>query len=143
MTEQKEPDDLDRWVAALQQAIIERQQAIYSARVLEEARNPRNVGRMDGPDAQATVRGWCGDTMEIYLRLDGEWIREAMFMTDGCGPTIACGSALSSMVQNLTVDEAAEIMPKDLLAVLDGLPEENEHCADLAVYTLQEAIADH
>jgi nitrogen fixation NifU-like protein len=142
MTEQKELDDLDRWVAVLQQAIIERQQAIYSARVLEEARNPKNVGRMDNPDAQATLRGWCGDTMEIYLRLDGEWIQEASFMTDGCGPTIACGSALTSMVQSLTVDEAAEIMPKDLLAALDGLPEENEHCADLAVYTLQEALAD-
>jgi len=142
MTEQAETNDLERWMAVLQQVLLERAQALYSARVLEEARNPKNLGRMDDPDAHAIVRGWCGDTMEMYLRLDEMWIREATFMTDGCGPTVACGSALTAMIQGLTIDEACEIHPKDLLAALDGLPEENVHCADLAVYTLQEALVD-
>lgn len=142
MTDEREPNDLDRWVALLQEEILKREQALYSARVLEEARHPKNLGRMNLPDAHALVRGWCGDTMEIYLRLDGEWIQEAMFLTDGCGPTVACGSVLTAMAQNLTVDEASRIKPKDLLAALDGLPEGNAHCADLAVCTLQEALAD-
>lgn len=142
MIEERESDDLDLWVAVLQEEILKREQALYSARVLEEARHPKNLGRLNHPDAHALVQGWCGDTMEIYLRLDGEWIQEATFMTDGCGPTVACGSILTTMAQNLTVDEASKIKPEDLLAALDGLPEENAHCAELAVCTLHEALAD-
>ena len=143
MTEQREASDFDRMVAELQREIIEREQSLYSAKVLEEARNPRNLKRMAGPDAYAMVRGWCGDTMEIYLRLNGERIQQATFMTDGCGPTIACGSVLTAIVQEMTLEEAYKIKPQVLLSALDGLPEENVHCAELAVNTLQKAMADH
>jgi nitrogen fixation NifU-like protein len=143
MTEQTEPTDLDRWVAAIQREILERERALYSARVVEEARNPKNLKRMDRPDAHAIVRGWCGDAIEIYLQLDGERIQQTTFVTDGCGPTVACGSVLTTMMQDLTLEEACEIKPNDLLSVLDGLPEEYAHCAELAVNTLRAAIADH
>ena len=78
--------------------------------------------------------------MEIYLRLAGETIAEASFMTDGCGPTLACGSRLTSMVRGMSLEEASSIRPEKLIAALDGLPEESEHCATLAVSTLQNAI---
>lgn len=98
--------------------------------------------RKAGPDAYGIVHGWCGDTMEIYLRLNGARIEEATFMTDGCGPSVACGSMLTTMVTGMSLEEAGEIRPEDLIAVLDGLPEESLHCAELAVSTLQEAIAN-
>jgi nitrogen fixation NifU-like protein len=110
--------------------------------VQEEAHNPKNLGRMAGPDAYGIVHGWCGDTMEVYLRLNGARIGEATFMTDGCGPSVACGSMLTTMVTGMSLEEAGEIRPEDLIAVLDGLPEESLHCAELAVSTLQEAIAN-
>jgi nitrogen fixation NifU-like protein len=141
MERQKELNAFDRFVAELQSKIDEREREIYSARVIETARNPRNLGRMAGPDVQAIVRGWCGDTMEMYLRLDGEWIQEATFMTDGCGPSVACGSMLTIMVQGMSLEEAGQIKPEDLIDALDGLPEESTHCAELAVTTLQEAIS--
>jgi len=137
---QKETSDFDRMVEELQQQIIEQERALYSATVIEEAHNPRNLGRMTEPDAHARVRGWCGDTMEIYLRLNGKRIQEAAFMTDGCGPAVACGSKLTAMVQGTALKEAGEIKPQDLIAALDGLPEESVHCAELAVSTLQNAI---
>ena len=140
MVNQEKTSDFDRMVEELQQQIIEQARAVYSDKVVEEFYNPRNLGRMPEPDARGIVHGWCGDTMEIYLRLNGERIREIAFMTDGCGPSVACGSMLTAMVQGMSLEEAGEIKPQDLLAALDGLPEESVHCAELAVSTLQEAI---
>lgn len=134
--------DFDRFVEELQQQIIEDMRAVYSDKVVEAFYNPNNLGRMPDPDARGIMRGWCGDTMEIYLRLNGERIEEATFMTDGCGPSVACGSTLTTMVQGMSLEEASEVRPEDLLEALDGLPEESVHCAELTVSTLREALAN-
>jgi len=140
--EQAESDRWDRVVAELQREIEEKERALYSTKVLEQARNPENLGRMEAPDAHAIITGWCGDTMEIYLRLNGNTIQEATFLTDGCGPSVACGSMLTTMVQGMALNSANRIDPADLILALDGLPEESAHCAELAVNTLRQAI-DH
>jgi nitrogen fixation NifU-like protein len=137
---QGETDDLDAMVANLQRQVIEQERAIYSEKVIEEFHNPRNLGRMPGADARGIVRGPCGDTMEIYLRLNGERILEASFMTDGCGPSVACGSMLTATARGMSLEEASEVRPKDLLDALGGLPQESVHCAELAVNTLRQAI---
>jgi nitrogen fixation NifU-like protein len=79
--------------------------------------------------------------MEVYLRLDGDLIQEATYMTDGCGPSLACGSTLTIMVQGLSLEEALQIRPEDVIDALDGLPKESTHCAELAVTALQEAVS--
>jgi nitrogen fixation protein NifU and related proteins len=135
--------DFDRMVNELQREIIEQERAIYSAKVVEEVYNPRNVGRMPEPDVRGLVHGWCGDTMEIYLRLNGEGIEESTFMTDGCGPSVACGSMLTRMVTGMSLEKAGELLPEDLLDALDGLPEESVHCAELAIKTLQNALFNY
>jgi nitrogen fixation NifU-like protein len=132
--------DFDRAMDELQQQIIEDARAIYSAKVVEAFLNPQNLGRMHEPDAHGLVHGWCGDTMEIHLRLNGERITDATFVTDGCGPTVACGSMLTTMVQGMSLEEASEVRPADLLKALDGLPKESVHCAELAVKTLWNAL---
>ena len=132
--------DFDRAMEELQQQVIEQARALYSAKVVKEFYDPKNLGRMRKPDARGLVHGWCGDTMEIYLRVDGERIKEATFVTNGCGPTVACGSKLTTVVQGMSVEEASEVRPADLLEALDGLPEESVHCAGLAVSTLQNAL---
>jgi nitrogen fixation NifU-like protein len=78
--------------------------------------------------------------MQIDLRLTGEIIQEAWFTTDGCKASIACGCMITHMVQAKTLAEAQRITPQDLIAALDGLPEDHEHCAELAVNTLHKAI---
>jgi nitrogen fixation NifU-like protein len=133
--------DFDHFVDELQQQIIEQARAVYSDKVIEAFYNPKNMGPMPEPDARGVVHGWCGDTMEVYLRLNGERIEQACFMTDGCGPTVACGSTLTTMVRGMSLQEAGGITPEDLLKALGGLPEESVHCAELAVNTLREAIA--
>jgi nitrogen fixation NifU-like protein len=140
--DQEENDKWDRLVAELQREIEEKEQALYSPKVLEQVRNPKHLGRMQAPDARAVLTGWCGDTMEFYLRLNGNTIEEATFLTDGCGPSVACGNMLTTMVQGLALAEANRIDPEDLLVALDGLPEDSAHCATLAVNTLRQAIAE-
>jgi nitrogen fixation NifU-like protein len=143
MTEDRQSGDLDRWVAVLQEAILERQRALFSAKVLAEARQPHNMGIMLDADGHALLCGPCGDTMQIFLRVQDSRIEVAVFMTDGCGSTVACGSMLTRMAQGKSLEEAAAIEAADLIIALDGLPPEHVHCATLAVGTLQEAIADH
>jgi nitrogen fixation NifU-like protein len=138
-------DENERWerlVAELQREIEEKERALYSAKVLEQVHNPQHLGRMEAPDAHGVLTGWCGDTMEIYLRLNGPIIQRATFMTDGCGPSVASGNMLARLVQGLTLDEANRISPQDLLLALDGLPEDSTHCAELAVNTLRKALAE-
>jgi nitrogen fixation NifU-like protein len=130
----------DRMVEEIQRQIIKDERATYSQKVIEEYYNPKNLGRMSDPDAVGIVQGWCGDTMEIHLRMNGSRIEEATFMTDGCGPTVACGSKLTTVVRGMSLDEARQIEQADLVAALDGLPKESLHCAELAVNTLREAI---
>lgn len=138
-------EENDRWnlaVAELQREIEEKERALYSAKVLEQVRNPQHLGRMEAPDALAVLTGWCGDTMEIYLQLNGNTIREIKFMTDGCGPSVACGNMLATMVRGMALARANRISPEDLILELDGLPEDSTHCAALAVSTLRKAIAE-
>jgi nitrogen fixation NifU-like protein len=142
MTEQGEANDLDRLVAALQAALLERQQALFSAKVLAEARQPQNMGVMDEADGYGLVFGSCGDTMEFFVRLNGGRIEEVSFMTDGCGPTVACGSMVTQMAQDKSLAEAAAIEAAEVILALDGLPPEHVHCATLAVSTLHQALAD-
>jgi nitrogen fixation NifU-like protein len=78
--------------------------------------------------------------MEITLQLNEMTIKEATFVTDGCGPTLACGSLLTQMLIGMTLAEAEWVLPEDLIKALDGLPEESLHCADLAVSTLHNAL---
>lgn len=139
---QGEDERWDRLVAELQREIEERERALYSAQVLEQVHNPQYLGRMEAPDMQAVLTGWCGDTMEIFLRLNGSTIHETAFLTDGCGPSVACGNMLMTMVRGMALDEANRIGPEDLLVALDGLPEDSTHCATLAVDTLRKAIAE-
>jgi ATP-binding protein involved in chromosome partitioning len=108
------------------------------AHALIESRE--NMGELENPDAQGWIRGECGDSMQIDLRLVGKIIREARYTTDGCHATIACGGMITRLVREKTLDEAQQITPADLIAALDGLPKDHEHCAELAIKTLRQAI---
>lgn len=137
---EKKKTDFDKFIKGIQQEIIDEEKAIYSEKVIEEYNNPKNAGQMPVPDAFGIVKGPCGDTMEIYLKIDNGQIKEVMFMTDGCGTTIACGSMLTTMVKGKGIDDVMGITNDDLLNALDGLPEESLHCAALAVGTLRKAL---
>lgn len=130
-------------LSELRLAIEEEINSIYSKTVLDHAMNPRNVGRPEDPDGWASYTGPCGDTMEIGIRVEGGYIVEARFWTDGCGTSIAAGSMVTEMAVNQPLEKALETGQKEVLEALDGLPEESEHCALLASAALKLAIGDY
>ncbi|NMC53319.1 MAG: P-loop NTPase [Chloroflexi bacterium] len=120
----------------------EKYKRIYSpiARMLIESRE--NMGGLDHKSVRSRYRGWCGDSMQIDLLVEGDVIRDARYTTDGCGATIACGSMVTRMAKDKTLSEAQRITPEEVIQALEGLPKEHEHCAQLAINTLRQAIND-
>jgi nitrogen fixation NifU-like protein len=130
----------ERMVEELQNEISKREEEVYSEAVLSEAMHPINIGAIEDPDATGGFTGPCGDTMIIDIKVEEGTIKEIKFRTDGCGSTVACGSRLTKLVKDRTIEQAMELDNIKLEEDLGGLPEENKHCAVLAVTTLRETI---
>jgi nitrogen fixation NifU-like protein len=133
-------DSLDDFVQDLQNQIYEETKVAYGEVVYQRWRNPLHMGKMESSDAYAQVKGECGDTIEIFLKFKNGRIKEASFLTDGCGPSAVCGSFAAEMAIGKNPDEILEITGEAILKKLGGLPEEDRHCAFLAAATLQEAL---
>jgi nitrogen fixation protein NifU and related proteins len=97
-------------------------------------------GTMDSPDATAFLKGNCGDAMKISLRFAGDRVVEAKYWTNGCRMSSACGAAAARLALDKTPEEVADIDHIAIEREVEGLPEEDMHCATLAAGTLQEAV---
>lgn len=135
-------DSLDRFAEGLQEKIMEEVKRTYSEVVIDHWMNPRNYGKIESPDGYGRVTGPCGDTMQIFLRVQNEEIVRAAFVTDGCGTTIACGSIITELTRGKQLKEARKITQGTILETCGGLPEPDRHCALLAANTLHEALRD-
>ena len=133
----------DSFYIRIQEQLDREMEILYSKKAISYFHNPVNIGRMAEPDASAVVKGSCGDTMEMYLLIEDEIIKEIKFFTDGCGVTLACGSAVTVMVKGKSIHEALKISPYGVMDDLGGLPRDGIHCAILSVVTLHKAIADY
>ncbi len=119
-------------------------QSLYSEKVMDHFRNPRNVGEMDNPDGIGHVGNpICGDIMELYVKIKDNVITDAKFRTFGCGAAIATSSMVTEMVIGKTIDEALEISNKTVAEALGGLPAAKMHCSVLAEDALKSAIDDY
>ena len=136
-------DTLDDFVNKLQGQIFEDTRREYGETVLQRWLNPLYKGTLPDPDGHAALRGRCGDKMEIFLKFEGERVREASFQTDGCGSSTACGSFAAEMALGKTPDELLEVTGEAILEKTGGLPEEESHCAFLAAETVTLALDDY
>lgn len=127
----------------LQAMVMADARKIYTETVIDHAMNPRNVGMINDADGFARVTGPCGDTMEVWLKVNNNTIKNISFMTDGCGTSIASGSMMTELAKGKSVGEATRINQQNVLNALGGLPKESEHCALLAANTLKAAIRDY
>ena len=114
----------------------------YSEKTLDHFRNPRNVGKLEGPNVALGRVGnpVCGDLMDIYIEVDGERIKDVKFQTFGCGSAVATSSMITELVIGMTLDEALKVTRGDVAEALDGLPPIKMHCSNLAADALHEAI---
>ena len=135
--------DFDKEMDEMQAAIIRDARKMYSEKVVQHWLHPQNIGIMKDPHAEGKIKGPCGDTMGFFLKVDGNKIVDIKFITDGCCTTIASGNATAELAKGKSIQEALKISQQTVLDALDGLPEENAHCALLASNTLHETINNY
>ena len=125
-------DNIDELVKNLQEAIL----ADYSQKLKDELFHAENIGTIENPDSHARITGVCGDTIEMSMSVRDGKIFDVKFTTDGCGFTVACANYVARMAKGKSIEEALIIESNDVDRYFEGLPEENKHCAKLAVMTL-------
>ena len=117
---------------------------MYSEKVMDHFRNPRNVGEIEDPSGVGEVGNpQCGDVMKLFIKVQGNKIVDAKFQTFGCGAAIATSSMVTEMVKGKTLDEALKISNQMVAQALDGLPPVKMHCSVLAEEALRSAIEDY
>ena len=118
--------------------------ALYSEKVMDHFRNPRNVGSIENADGVGEVgNAKCGDIMKIYLKIDGDVISDAKFETFGCGSAIASSSMATELIKGHPVSEALSLTNKAVVEALDGLPAHKIHCSVLAEEAIKAALKDY
>ncbi len=119
--------------------------ALYSDKVMDHFRNPRNVGKIDDADGVGEVgNAKCGDIMRMYIKVDDEGIiTDCKFNTFGCGSAIATSSMATELIKGKSVDEALDLSNKAVVEALDGLPTHKIHCSVLAEEAVRAAVKDY
>lgn len=117
---------------------------IYTEKVMDHFRNPRNVGVIEDANGIGEVgNAKCGDIMRVYLKIEDNIVKDAKFETFGCGSAIASSSMATEMIIGKTVEEAWELSNKAVAEALDGLPPVKMHCSVLAEEAIHKAINDY
>jgi len=117
---------------------------LYSEKVMDHFRNPRNVGEIEDADGIGQVgNAKCGDIMRITLKIEDGVIADAKFTTFGCGSAIATSSMATEIIKGRPVEEALELSNQAVVEALDGLPPQKIHCSVLAEEAVKSAIKDY
>lgn len=107
---------------------------MYSERLLDYFRNPRNVGELAPPAVTAEAGNpACGDILRLSARFEDGRVVEARFKARGCTATIAGGSALTEWMLGKTAAELAALRAAAVEEAVGGLMPESKHAAALCV----------
>ncbi len=118
--------------------------ALYSEKVMDHFRNPRNVGVIEDANGIGEVgNAKCGDIMKMYLKIEDDIVKDVKFETFGCGSAIASSSMATELIKGKPVSEVAQLTNKAVAEALDGLPAYKMHCSVLAEEAIQSALADY
>ena len=118
--------------------------ALYSEKVMDHFRNPRNVGMIEQADGIGEVgNAKCGDIMKIYLKIENDVIADVKFETFGCGSAIASSSMATEMIKGKPISEAMKLTNKAVAEALDGLPSHKLHCSVLAEEAIKKALQNY
>ena len=118
--------------------------ALYSGKVMDHFRNPRNLGVIEDANAIGEVgNAKCGDIMKMYLKIEDDIIKDIKFETFGCGSAIASSSMATELIKGKHIEEAMQLTNKAVAEALDGLPAHKMHCSVLAEEAIQAALEDY
>ena len=118
--------------------------ALYSEKVMDHFRNPRNVGVIEDANGIGEVgNAKCGDIMKMYLKIEDDIVRDVKFETFGCGSAIASSSMATELIKGQPLSEVRKLTNKAVAEALDGLPDYKMHCSVLAEEAIQSALEDY
>ena len=118
--------------------------ALYSEKVMDHFRNPRNLGVLEDANGIGTVgNAKCGDIMKMYLKIENDIIVDVKFETFGCGSAIASSSMATELIKGKPISEALKLTNKAVTEALDGLPPHKIHCSVLAEEAIRAALDDY
>ena len=117
---------------------------LYSEKVMDHFKNPRNVGKMEDADGVGEVgNAVCGDIMKMYIKVENDIITDVSFNTFGCGSAIATSSMATELIKGKPISEALTLSNKAVVEALDGLPANKLHCSVLAEEAVKAAVKDY
>ena len=118
--------------------------ALYSEKVMDHFRNPRNVGVIEDANGVGEVGNVkCGDIMKMYLKIENDVVEDVKFETFGCGSAIASSSMATELIKGQPLDKVKELTNKAVVEAVDGLPAHKIHCSVLAEEAITAAIDDY
>ena len=118
--------------------------ALYSEKVMDHFRNPRNVGVLEDANGIGEVgNAKCGVIMKMYLKIEDDIVKDVKFETFGCGSAIASSSMATELIKGKPVSEARQLTNKAVAEALDGLPDYKMHCSVLAQEAIESALKDY
>ena len=118
--------------------------ALYSEKVMDHFRNPRNVGVLEDANGIGEVgNAKCGDIMKMYLKIEDDIVKDVKFETFGCGSAIASSSMATELIKGKPVSEARKLTNEAVAEALDGLPDYKMHCSVLAQEAIESALKDY
>ena len=118
--------------------------ALYSDKVMDHFRNPRNLGTLENADGIGEVgNAKCGDIMKIYIKIDDGIISDVRFETFGCASAIASSSMATELIKGKSIDEALSLTNQAVTEALEGLPAQKIHCSVLAEQAIKKALEDY
>ncbi len=118
--------------------------ALYSEKVMDHFRDPRNVGVIEDANGIGEVgNAKCGDIMKMYLKIEDGVVQDVKFETFGCGSAIASSSMATELIKGQPVSEVKKLTNKAVAEALDGLPDYKMHCSVLAEEAIRLALEDY
>ena len=136
-------ENFEEFVENLQKEIIEKEIKEHNEKIVELCYNPKNWGKPSKEKITVFDERRGGPKnyfLGFYLAIGKDIIRKANFLTDGCGVMIAIGSQVTILIEGKSILFAESLNIEDIDRALMGIPENENHCLNLAIKTLKSVI---
>ena len=130
--------DFDMLVNELQDKSFTDAKDAYGEIGFERWRNPAFNGPIADADCQVALTGKCGDTIQLFIKFEDGHVKQASYTTDGCASSQLAGSFTAELAHGRSVEDLFSLKAEDVLKKIGRLPEDDQHCTDLAIEVLHE-----
>lgn len=115
----------------------------YSEKAINYYLERPEMGSIENADQITELTGPCGDSMKVYLKVEDDVIQDAKIQVLGCPGAVSSAMVAMELARGKTLEEAKGIGEGEIFKVLENIPDQKQHCIQLSVKTLQNAIDEY